>query len=75
MKLKLTLSSLAGIGLSLAITPTTIIKGKSYILWVKDADGNSDTIYAVVHRGNSRFAFLDFKYVRMTAPGLSVCMR
>ena len=48
------------------IAPTTIVKGKSYILWVKDADGNSDTIYAVVHKGNSRFAFLDFEYVCKT---------
>ena len=49
--------------------PTTVIKGVVYVMWVKDTKpyGDPDSIYAVVHKGNSRFGHQAFKYVSENA--------
>ena len=51
------------------LTPDTVIKGVVYVMWVKDTKpyGDPDSIYAVVHKGNSRFGHQDFKYVSENA--------
>ena len=49
--------------------PSTVIQGNSYIMWVKDVDDLAapDVIYAVVHKGNSRFGYQDFEFVCKTS--------
>ena len=44
---------------------STTIQGIAYIMWVKETDDASspDAIYAVVHKGNSKFGYQDFEYV------------
>ena len=64
-----TLASQEGFRAMSNIQPSTVIKGLSYIMWVKEVDypASPHFIYAVAHKGNSRFGYQDFDFVCNTA--------
>ena len=64
-----TLASQEGFRAMSNIQPSTVIKGLSYIMWVKEVDDPASPhfIYAVAHKGNSRFGYQDFDFVCNTA--------
>ena len=64
-----TLASQEGFRAMSNIQPSTVIKGLSYIMWVKEVDDPASPhfIYAVAHKGNSRFGYQDFDFVCKTA--------
>ena len=64
-----TLASQEGFRAMSNIQPSTVIQGLSYIMWVKEVDDPASPhfIYAVAHKGNSRFGYQDFDFVCKTA--------